>query len=79
MTITSLSLDPPELTPAAEELRAEIRGWVAEERAAGRLSPPTQVYMGWCEETTKRIAAKGWIGMSFPKEYGGGGRSALER
>ena len=79
MTATSLSLDLPELTPAAEELRSELRAWVAAERAAGRLTPPTQVYMGWCEETTKRIAAKGWIGMSFPKEYGGGGRSALER
>jgi acyl-CoA dehydrogenase len=79
MSIASLSLDPPELTPAAEALRAEIRTWVAEERAAGRLTPPKQLYMGWCEETTRRIAAKGWIGMTWPKEYGGGGRSALER
>jgi acyl-CoA dehydrogenase len=79
MSITSLSLDLPELTPAAEALRADIRAWVAEERAVGRLLPPTQLYMGWCEETSKRIAAKGWIGMTWPKEYGGGGRTALER
>lgn len=79
MSIASLALDLPELTPAAEELRAEIRAWVAEERAAGRLKPATQVYMQWCEETTRRIAAKGWIGMTWPREYGGGGRSALER
>jgi acyl-CoA dehydrogenase len=79
MSITSLSLDLPELTPAAEALRAEIRAWVAAERASGRLVPPKQVYMGWCEETTRRIAAQGWIGMTWPKEYGGGGRSALER
>jgi acyl-CoA dehydrogenase len=79
VSIASLSLDLPELTPAAEELRAEIRAWVAEERSAGRLKPPTQLYMGWCEETTRRIAAKGWIGMTWPKEHGGGGRSALER
>ncbi|MEY4501723.1 MAG: hypothetical protein RIS52_1613 [Pseudomonadota bacterium] len=79
MSIANLSLDLPELTLAAEELRAEIRAWLAEERAAGRLTPPTQVGMGWCAETTKRIAAKGWIGMTWPKEYGGGGRTALER
>jgi acyl-CoA dehydrogenase len=79
MSIANLALDLPELTPAAEALRADIRAWVAEERAAGRLIPPKQLYMGWCEETTKRIAAKGWIGMTWPKEYGGGGRTALER
>lgn len=79
MSIARLSLDLPELTPAAEILRAEIRAWVADERAAGRLVPPRQVYMGWCEETTRRVAAQGWIGMTWPKEYGGGGRSALER
>jgi acyl-CoA dehydrogenase len=79
MSITSLSLDLPELTPAAEALRADIRAWVAEERAAGRLTAPTNVGMGWCEATTKRIAAKGWIGMTWPTDYGGGGRTALER
>jgi acyl-CoA dehydrogenase len=79
MSITTLSLDLPELTPAAEALRADIRAWVAEERAAGRLTAPTNVGMGWCEDTTKRIAAKGWIGMTWPTDYGGGGRTALER
>ncbi len=79
MTIAALALDLPELTPAAEALRADIRAWIAGERAAGRLHPPRQVYMDWCEDTTRRIAAKGWIGMTWPKEYGGGGRTALER
>jgi acyl-CoA dehydrogenase len=79
MSIASLSLDLPELTPAAEALRADIRAWLAEERAVGRLTAPTQVGMGWCEATTKRIAAKGWIGMTWPTDYGGGGRTALER
>jgi alkylation response protein AidB-like acyl-CoA dehydrogenase len=79
MSIASLALDLPELTPAAEELRAEIRAWIDEERTAGRLKPATQVYMDWCEDTTRRIAAKGWIGMTWPREYGGAGRTALER
>lgn len=79
MTIATLALDLPQLTPAAETLRAEIRAWIAEERAAGRLEPPTRLYMDWCEETTRRVAAKGWIGMTWPTEYGGGGRTALER
>src|SRR3546814_19185449 len=28
---------------------------------------------------TERVAAKGWIGLTWPKEYGGQARSALER
>lgn len=79
MSIAALALDLPELTSAAEALRADIRAWIAEERAAGRLQAPRQVYMDWCEDTTRRIAAKGWIGMTWPKEYGGGGRTSLER
>jgi acyl-CoA dehydrogenase len=79
VTISSLSLDLPELSPAAEALRVDIRAWIDEERLAGRLQPPTVVGMGWCEATTKRIAAKGWIGMTWPTDYGGGGRTALER
>ncbi len=35
--------------------------------------------MGFDVATTKRIAAKGWIGITWPTQYGGQGRSALER
>ena len=28
---------------------------------------------------SKKIGAKGWLGMSFPKKYGGHERTALER
>ena len=31
------------------------------------------------EAFSQKIGAKGWLGMTWPKEYGGGGRSSLER
>jgi alkylation response protein AidB-like acyl-CoA dehydrogenase len=79
MTATALHLDLPELTPEAEALRKDVRAFVAQERAMGHLPPPTRIGLGYSIETTKRIAARGWIGLTWPAEYGGGGRSALER
>lgn len=79
MTATALHLDLPELPEAAEQLRREVRAFVAEERAAGHLPPPEKIGLGFDVATTKRIAAKGWIGLTWPKQYGGGERTALER
>ena len=79
MSATTLHLDLPELPEAAETLRAQVRAFVAQERAAGHLTPPEKIGLGFDVETTKRIAAQGWIGLTWPKEYGGGERTALER
>jgi acyl-CoA dehydrogenase len=79
MSATSLQLDLPELSTAAEDLRQEVRAFIIEERGSGRLPPPAKVGLGFSIEMTKRIAAKGWIGLTWPKQYGGKERSALER
>ncbi|WP_203564664.1 acyl-CoA dehydrogenase family protein, partial [Bordetella pseudohinzii] len=34
---------------------------------------------GYDTDFSRRIGAKGWIGLTLPPEYGGGGRSALAR
>lgn len=79
MTAASLRLELPVLTPEAEALRAEVRAFIAEERSSGRLPPPRRIGLGFDKEMTKRIAAKGWIGLTWPREYGGQQRTALER
>ncbi|MDB6107507.1 MAG: acyl-CoA dehydrogenase [Gammaproteobacteria bacterium] len=75
----SLHLVSPRLPAAAEELRREVRAFVADERESGRLAPPDKVGMGFSIDTTRRIAARGWIGLTWPARYGGQERSALER
>jgi len=76
---TILRLELPTLPPAADELRREVRSFIAEQRADGRLPPPTKVGLGFSAEMTQRIAARGWIGITWPSQYGGQARSALER
>lgn len=77
--LANLRLDLPDMPPEAEKLRAEVRAFIEEERKAGHLPPPEKIGLGFCRETTKRIAAKGWIGLTWPKAYGGSERTALER
>lgn len=79
MNATTLRLELPTLPPAADELRREVRSFIAEQRADGRLPPPTKVGLGFSAEMTQRIAARGWIGITWPSQYGGQARSALER
>ncbi|WP_245633871.1 acyl-CoA dehydrogenase family protein [Amycolatopsis jejuensis] len=58
------------------ELRAEVRAFLAEYGGAPQVD---SWLTGWDEEFTRALAAKGWVGMTVPPEYGGPGRSHLER
>lgn len=78
MSVT-LHLELPEISETAEALRRDVRAFVAEERGSGRLPPPERIGLGFSVEMTKRIAAKGWIGLTWPEVYGGQARSAVER
>ncbi len=75
---TSFRFDPVELPPKAEELRQEVRAFLKEEADAGRFSPG-HGRGGFSRAFSRRVGARGWIGMTWPKAYGGQARSQLER
>lgn len=67
-----------ELPPAALKLREEVRAFLRAEVAAGAFVP----HLGHTEfdaAFTRRVAERGWIGMTWPRAYGGQERSYLER
>ncbi|MBW0092436.1 acyl-CoA dehydrogenase family protein [Pseudonocardia sp. KRD-184] len=71
---------PTELPPRAAALRAQVREFLAEERAAGAWTPRADVWLsGWDERFTKELGRRGWLGMTIPVEYGGHGATALDR
>ena len=74
-------LPPVRSLPAgAAELRSQVRGFLSAERMAGRFVPACDAWLsGWDESFSRRLAERGWVGMTIPREYGGHGRSALER
>ena len=74
----SFRFDPIELPPEAKELRHEVRTFLRQEAEAGTFSPGDGKG-SFSREFSRRVGAKGWIGMTWPKKYGGHERSHLER
>jgi len=61
-------------------LRDEVRAFVAEETEAGRIAARVDSWLGgWDEHFSRRLAARGWLGMTIPAMYGGRGSTHLER
>jgi alkylation response protein AidB-like acyl-CoA dehydrogenase len=75
----ALAFAPPAASPEAETLRAEVRAFVARELADRPAAKRAQSWSGFDPAFSRKIAECGWIGMTFPREFGGHGRSALER
>ena len=71
----AIQFDPIRLPDAAEDLRSEVRAFLAEN--SDHLDRPSR--RGFDHEFSRKVAAKGWIGLTWPKEYGGQERSFLER
>src|SRR5579864_6668502 len=72
--------DPVEFPPECQELRQEVRAFLRQEIEAGTFSPSTdRVSVETASAFARNVGAKGWIGMTWPKRYGGHERSHLER
>ncbi len=77
---TAIRFDPMRLPPATAELRKEVRAFLAEEAARGTFDPAIGLRNpSYDREFSMRVGARGWIGMTWPRHYGGAGRSQLER
>lgn len=66
-----------ELSGAERELQAQVRAFVAERLPAGE--PGLGVAARFDPAFSRELGRRGWLGMSLPREYGGGGRSAVDR
>jgi alkylation response protein AidB-like acyl-CoA dehydrogenase len=78
--MTPFRFAPVALPPECEALRREVAAFVASECAAGSWQPHGGDFGSrHSPEFSRRLGARGWIGMTWPKRYGGGERSFLER
>ena len=67
-------------TAEQEKFREEVADFLKDEISKGLWKPSCDAWIqGQDPSFTKRVAQKGWIGLSWPKELGGGGRSAVDR
>ena len=68
-----------DLPPEAEALRGEVRAFLDE--TLGDYPPALRArsWGGWDPEFSRKVGHRGWIGMTWPKRYGGHERTFLER
>ncbi|MFZ2178054.1 MAG: acyl-CoA dehydrogenase family protein [Rhodococcus sp. (in: high G+C Gram-positive bacteria)] len=62
------------------ELRHEVRQFLRDRIDSGAFTPGVDTWLTqWDPAFTRELAERGWIGMTIPEEYGGHGRTFLER
>lgn len=62
-----------------EALRVEVRDFLQNAVQSMPAHVRAQTWSGYSAEFSRQMGARGWIGITLPKEYGGGGRSVFAR
>jgi alkylation response protein AidB-like acyl-CoA dehydrogenase len=80
MGSNSLTLAPAPRSAAAEEVRAEVREFLAAELAAGSFTTHVDTWLSGVDPAfSRKLGERGWLGMTWPQRYGGHERTAMER
>ena len=59
-----------------DDLRSSVRAFLA----SRDFTPAVDSWhAGWDEDFTRALTGRGWVGMTIPEEYGGAGRTFMER
>ncbi|MBI3301816.1 MAG: acyl-CoA dehydrogenase family protein [Deltaproteobacteria bacterium] len=66
------------LTPEQEAFRAQIREFLAQEMPSGSSYEDGWI-TGYSPEFSRKLGARGWIGLTWPKQYGGQEKTYLDR
>lgn len=69
----------PPVDPEAELLRTEVRAFLKSELAGRPPRKRAESWNGFDLVFSGKLGERGWIGMTWPKRYGGHERSALHR
>lgn len=73
------SLSLTGIPPEDEALRTDVRAFLADAVKNLPAHVRARSWGGYSTQLSRQLAARGWIGITLPREYGGGGRSAFAR
>ncbi|MCP1607472.1 alkylation response protein AidB-like acyl-CoA dehydrogenase [Pseudomonas citronellolis] len=73
------ALDFRPLPPRHEALRSELRTFLAERLGDYPLDLRARSWQGFDADFSRALAARGWVGLTLPREYGGAGLDPLAR
>ena len=66
-------------TPTQEAFRQELRDFLVEELPRIKSGAEGELFGAFSRPFSKQLAARGWIGLAWPKEYGGQELGHVER
>lgn len=70
----------PTTIPAEDEaLRPQVRAFLREALADRPADRRARSWAAFDADFSRRLAARGWVGLTLPRDYGGGGRDAFAR
>ena len=75
----SFRFEPAELPPETAEIRAEVRDFLDKNLSDYPSVMRARSWAGYDAEFSAKVGQAGFLGMTYPKEYGGHGRTAFER
>lgn len=67
------------LPPAAEAFRAQVKAFLAAEMESLPPHVRARSWMGFDAAFSRKLAARGWVGLTLPKDFGGAGMDAFAR
>ena len=73
-----LNFEPFKLPEKAESIREEVRAFLDRELDTSQILR-SDAAGGASADFSRKVAEQGWVGMTWPKAYGGAERSFLER
>jgi len=77
--LPTFDFQPYDLPPEARALRGQVRAFLAESLTNKPAAERARSWSGGSREFSRKLGERGWIGMTWPKRYGGHERSYAER
>ena len=79
MSIPKLEFPPFHLPPEAEALRGDLRSFLKATLPGLKSEDRFASWNTFSPEFSKALGKQGWLGITWPKQYGGAEKSFLER
>ena len=73
------SFAPATIPPAAEAIRAEVRSFLRETLPPASPARRARTWTSWDSDFSRALAARGWVGLTMPRELGGAGLDPWHR
>ena len=79
MSLTLENFPSATIPPYAEALREEVKAFIAEQLEGVPTHIRARTWSGFDADFSRAMAARGWIGVTIPREYGGAGLDPFAR